>query len=152
VCELQTAQNQRPWAFGTTRQIFIAPTGVDWASLRTRAQGRGGLEFYVVRNGRVRSEYMLMPDRLVPLGEHAIHLLAQAQGVGDLYITYVQAQQLGADYRAAWIGDEFQAPWTQWYDPPYLQALFEYGYRKSLEGNLWHDVPPGLALGGAAPR
>lgn len=137
---------------GTTQQVFIAPSAVDWASLQKRAQGYGGLEFYVIRNGRVQSEYMLMPDRVVPLGEHAMHLLAQSQGVGDLYITYLQAKQLGAGYRAAWIGDEFQAPWTQWYDPPYVQALFEYGYRKSVQGNLWHEEPPGFVASGGLPR
>jgi hypothetical protein len=136
---------------GMTRQVFVAPPGVDWSSVAQRNQRHGGLEFYVIRNGRVRSEYMLMPDRLVPLGEHALHLLAQSQGVGDLYIIYVQAQRAGAAYKAAWIGDAFQAPWTQWYDPPYMRALFDYAYREAAAGTVWHSEPPGFTAASSRP-
>lgn len=130
---------------GMARQVFVAPPGIDWASIARERTQHGGLEFYVIRNGRASSEYMVMPDRLVPLGEHALHLLAQSQGVGDLYIIYAQAQRAGAAFRAAWIGDEFRAPWTQWYDPPYVRALFDYGVRQALTGKMWHETPPGLA-------
>lgn len=130
---------------GMARQVFVAPPGIDWASMAREKTQHGGLEFYVIRNGRASSEYMVMPDRLVPLGEHALHLLAQSQGVGDLYIIYAQAQRVGAVFRAAWIGDEFRAPWTQWYDPPYVRALFDYGMRQAMAGKMWHETPPGLA-------
>jgi hypothetical protein len=133
---------------GMTRQVFVAPPDVDWSAVARQNRQHGGLEFYVIRNGRANSEYMLMPEQLVPLGEHALHLLAQSQGVGDLYVIYVQAQRAGAGYHAAWIGDEFEAPWTQWYDPPYIQALFEYGYAESVAGRVWRSQPPGIRRDG----
>jgi len=129
---------------GMTRQVFIAPPGFDWPALG-RARGTDGrVEFYVIRNGRARPEYMSMPDSLVPLGEHAMHLLAFSEGIGDLYQIYFRAQKEQATFRAAWIDDSFAAPWSQWYDPAYMRALFEQGMRQALQGEVWHTLPPGL--------
>jgi len=87
---------------------------------------------------------MSMPDSLVPLGEHAMHLLAFSEGIGDLYQIYVRAQNERAAFRAAWIDDSFAAPWSQWYDPAYMRALFEQGRRQGLQGEVWHTLPPGF--------
>jgi len=129
---------------GMTGQVFIAPPAFDWAAAGRARGSDGRLEFTVIRNGRVRPEYMSMPDSLVPLGEHAMHLLALSQGVGDLYKVYVRAQEEHAAFRAAWIGDDFAAPWRQWYDPEYVRALFDYGMRQALQDKGWHRLPPGV--------
>lgn len=85
-----------------------------------------------------------MPDALLPLGEHAMHLLALSQGVGDLYVIYVRAQSEHALYRAAWIDEGFNAPWVGWYDPAYNKALFAHGVHQMASGQAWHALPPGL--------
>ena len=128
-----------------TRQVFVSPTGVDWRTVMREHYHPGVPEFYVIRNGRTRSEYMVMPPRLAALGEHALHLMAQSQGIGDLYLIYVQAERAGARYNAAWIGDDFTAPWTDWYDAGYSRALFEYGREQARSGAIWRSQPPGIA-------
>jgi hypothetical protein len=133
-----------------TRQVFVSAPGLDWTTVMREHRHHGAPEFYVIRNGRATSEYMVMPPQLVALGEHALHLLAQSQGVADLYVIYVQAQRAKATFRAAWIGDEFEAPWDQWYDPKYMQALFAYGHVQALRGGVWRSLPPGI--GGEPPR
>jgi hypothetical protein len=133
---------------GITRQVFISPPGIDWKAVMREHHHRGRPEFHVIRNGRATSEYMVMAPRLAALGEHALHLMAQSQGVGDLYVIYVQAQRAGATFRAAWIGDDFDAPWEQWYDPVYVRALFDYGRSGAASGRIWRRHPPGLEDGG----
>jgi len=127
-----------------TRELFVSAPGLDWSEAMRAHRHRGTPEFYAIRNGRATSEYMVMPPELVALGEHAMHLLAQSQGVADLYVIYVQAQRAHAAYRAAWIGAEFEAPWDQWYDPKYVQALFDYGRSRAVDGTVWRTLPPGL--------
>ena len=83
-----------------------------------------------------------MPDSLVPLGEHAMHLLAFSEGIGDLYQICFRAQKEHATSRAAWIDDSFAAPWREWYDPAYMRALFEQGMRQALQAEVWHTLPP----------
>jgi predicted acylesterase/phospholipase RssA len=134
-----------------TRQVFVSAPGLDWSAAMREHRHHGAPEFYVIRNGRASSEYMVMPPRLVALGEHALHLLAQSQGIADLYVIYVQAQRAGAVFRAAWIADEFEAPWDQWYDPQYVQALFGHGREQVLRGQAWRSLPPGIGAAAPAP-
>ena len=129
---------------GMTRQVFVAPPGFDWAAAGRARNTNGRVEFYAIRNGRARPEYMTVPNSLIPLGEHAMHLLTLSEGIGDLYRLYVRAQQEHALFRAAWIDDTFAAPWRQWYDPAYVRALFEQGRGQMLQGKAWHPLPPGL--------
>ncbi len=127
-----------------TRQVFVSAPGLDWAAVMREHRHHGAPEFHVIRNGRASSEYMVMPPQVMALGEHALHLLAQSQGVADLYVIYVQAQRAQALYRAAWIDDAFEAPWDQWYDPKYVQALFEHGRALARSGRVWRAAPPGI--------
>jgi hypothetical protein len=127
-----------------TSQIFVSAPGLEWAQAMRAHRHEGPPRFYAIRNGRATSEYMVMAPELAALGEHALHLLAQSQGVADLYVIYVQAMRAGAEYRAAWIGDDFAAPWEQWYDPRYVQALFDYGKARAAKGDAWRSLPPGI--------
>jgi hypothetical protein len=127
-----------------TRQVFVAPPDFDWdAAARERGADRHA-DFYVILNGRAKSEYMVMPPRASALGEHAMHQLAQSLGIGDLYLIYVRAEHDGARFHAAWIGDDFDAPWGSWFDPGYIEALFAYGRAQATRGPAWRSLPPGL--------
>jgi hypothetical protein len=132
---------------GIARTVFIGPPGVDWAALaQADGTGRTGrpVRFHVIRNGRARGEYMIMQPRALQLAQHAMMQLTQSLGVGDLYRIYVEAQRHGVDYRAAWIGDDFDAPWQDWEGAGYMRALFDYGHRLAVDGQAWHAQPPGL--------
>ena len=129
---------------GIMRQAFIAPPGFDWGATTRALQTDGRVNFYVVRNGRVRPEYMVMRSELLGLGEHAMSQLSQSLGIGDLHMIYARAQREGAIFHAAWIGDAFTALWTDWYDPVYAQGLFEHGRAQAREAMAWHALPPGI--------
>ncbi|MFZ2650449.1 MAG: patatin-like phospholipase family protein [Burkholderiaceae bacterium] len=129
---------------GIMRQVFIAPPGLDWDAAARTHRTDGRIDFYVVRNGRVRSEYMVMQPKLLGLGEHAMAQTSQSLGIGDLHTIYLRAQRDGASFHAAWIDDSFTAPWTDWYDPAYASALFEHGRAQMLNAKAWHSMPPGI--------
>jgi Patatin-like phospholipase len=126
------------------RQAFIAPPGFDWDLAARTLQTDGRINFYVVRNGRVRSEYMVMQAELFGLGEHAMTQLSQSLGIGDLHTIYLRALHEQATFHAAWIDDSFAAPWSDWYDASYAQALFQHGREQLLGAKAWHARPPGF--------
>jgi hypothetical protein len=128
---------------GITRQAFAGPPGFDWAEVSRALNTDGSIDFYVIRNGRVVSEYMVMTPAITALGEHAMHQLTQALGIGDLTRIYLRAQRSNARFHAAWIGEDFAAPWNQWYDARYTQALFDYGYELGKSGKAWRATVPG---------
>jgi hypothetical protein len=130
---------------GITREVFIGPPDLDWGAA-AEALGTGhDVQFYVIRNGRAKGEYMIMEPRTVPLGQHAMFQLTQSLGVGDLYRIYVRAQREQAGYHAAWIGTDFDAAWEGWDDPRYMHALFDYGCAQAVSGRVWHSEPPGVS-------
>lgn len=132
---------------GITREAFVGPPGLDWSAAAQALGTARQTHFYVIRNGRAKAEYMVMEPRALPLGQHAMHQLSQALGLGDLYRIYLRAEREHAIFHAAWIGSDFAAPWDDWYDAPYVHALFDYGYAKAIEGDVWHPQPPGLDSG-----
>jgi hypothetical protein len=136
---------------GIARAVFIGPPGIDWAALAQADTTARPARFHVIRNGRARGEYMIMQPRVLQLAQHGMMQLTQSLGVGDLYRIYVDAQRHGVDYRAAWIGDDFDAPWEDWEGAGYMRALFDYGHRLAVDGKAWHAQPPGPYRGGTPP-
>jgi hypothetical protein len=128
---------------GITRQVFAGPPDLDWAALGRALGTDGETNFYVVRNGRATPEYMVMNPQIVGLGEHAMHQLTQSLGVGDLHRIYLRARRENARFRAAWIGEDFTAPWGDWFDRKYVAALFDYGRSMAERPQVWRALPPG---------
>jgi hypothetical protein len=130
---------------GIMRQAFVAPYGFDWSLVKDRLGTNGEINFYIIRNGRVRSEYMAMPPDVFSLSQHAMLQLTQSLGIGDLDSLYLLAQAEHANFHAAWIDDLFDAPSSELYDATYVQALFEHGRAQAHSASAWHRLPPGIA-------
>ncbi len=67
-----------------------------------------------------------------------------ASGQNDVMRTYFVSRRDGVDYNLAYIGTDFAADRPGEFDPTYMQALYDYGYREARNGQAWHKVPPGL--------
>lgn len=130
---------------GVMRQAFVSPYGFDWNLAEERLSTNGEINFYIIRNGRVRSEYMIMPPDAISLSQHAMLQLTQSVGIGDLDTLYLLAQTEHANFHATWIDDAFNAPSIELYDANYVQALFEHGREQARRNSPWHRLPPGIA-------
>ena len=130
---------------GIMRQVFVSPYGFDWNIAQERLRTNGEINFYIIRNGRVRSEYMTMLRDSISLSQHAMLQLTQSVGIGDLDSLYLLAQTEQANFHAAWIDDAFDAPSIELYDANYVQALFKHGLAQAKSKNAWHRLPPGMA-------
>ena len=137
---------------GILRQAFVAPYGFDWSRAKERLGTNGDINFYVIRNGRVSPEYMVMPPDVISLTQHAMLQLTQAVGIGNLDSLYLLAQTEHAQFHAAWIDESFDAPSIELYDPKYVQALFEHGREQARRANAWHRLPPGMDTSSAQMR
>jgi Patatin-like phospholipase len=130
---------------GIMRQVFVSPYGFDWNIAQERLRTNGEINFYIIRNGRVRSEYMAMPLDAISLSQHAMLQLTQSVGIGDLDSLYLLAQTEHVNFHAAWIDDAFDAPSIELYDGKYVQALFKHGLAQAQSISAWHRLPPGIA-------
>ncbi|WP_068114342.1 patatin-like phospholipase family protein [Tropicimonas marinistellae] len=98
---------------------------------------------YFIRNGSGSPEPRTTSASIPAIAMRSIATLTKAQGTNDLLVGYKLANAAGGTYKATWIGDDFttERP-NQRFDRQYMQALFEYGYRRFKHGGLWSNQPP----------
>jgi len=129
---------------GAASQVFIYPAAFDWRIIVSKLAVVGRPQVYVIRNGSLAAAFAGVDRRVVPIATRAISSLIRAEGVGDLYRIYALCQRDGNDFNLTYIPTDFTAEPTQPFDPVYMHALFDRGYRMAANGDLWLHEPPGL--------
>jgi hypothetical protein len=87
------------------------------------------------------------PESLAVSGA-AINNVVSAQCRGDLQRIYIQTLLSGMDYYLASLPVEFKAPKSATdFASPGMVAMFNEGYRLSVEGKAWRRDPPGGRIG-----
>jgi hypothetical protein len=127
---------------GPTRQVFLAPPQL---SLRMfdRLYPRPPLRrIYIIKNGKLAPEYEAVPSNTLAISARSVFTLTKSQSIGDINRIFTMAQRDGAEFRLASIPPSFGVPSTQIFDPAYMKALFEEGYRLGRGGDPWVRSPP----------
>ena len=130
---------------GATSQMFFYPASVDWKKIEELLDVRGTPDLYVIRNAWIEPQYEIVEPRLLPIAGRTIDSLIRTQGKGDFYRMWALAERDDIEVHATWIPDEAHEELgiepAEAFDPKYMKALFEYGYRRTLEGRTWFDAP-----------
>ena len=66
--------------------------------------------------------------------------------MGDLYERYVATQQDNVGYNLAFISNEFDFAHTDEFGQEYMNKLFDYAERTSVNGYPWLNEPFGLSI------
>lgn len=124
---------------GAATQVFLYPP-----MLRLRdASGVGRVRTaHVVRNGRIDVEGSSTTRGVLSITRRAASTLLHFSGIGDINRIYLTTQRDGVGFRLAYIGADFQASRREPFDPPFMQALFDYGHAQGLAGDRWRSEPP----------
>jgi predicted acylesterase/phospholipase RssA len=127
---------------GPTRQVFVAPAQL---SLKTfdRLYPRPPLRrIYIIKNGKLTPEYEAVASNTLAISARSVFTLTKSQSIGDINRIYAMTQRDGAEFRLASIPPSFSVPSTQIFDPNYMKALFQEGYKLGREGEPWTSTPP----------
>jgi predicted patatin/cPLA2 family phospholipase len=129
---------------GTATQVFLMPTGnslrdVDKALGQVRSRS-----VYIIRNGTFAPKYKKTEASTLAIAARSIDTLILNQGIGDIYRMYAQSQRDHTDFNVASIPPDFSAPNKSPFDPVYMRALYQEGYKEMLAGKAWQKVPPGF--------
>jgi hypothetical protein len=127
---------------GVTSQVFLYPSGLDWARLLEDFDVPSAPRVYIIRNSRLEPRWHETRNKAVPIVGRSITSLTRTQGIGDLYRLFVIAKRDGLDYNLAFIPGEFDEPRDEMFDPEYMQGLFDLGYRMAKDGYPWSKTPP----------
>lgn len=131
---------------GTATQAFLYPLGLDWKQVLRKLKVPGMPQVYVVRNSKIVLDPEVVPRRLPAIAERSISSLIRTQGIGDMYRMFLGAKRDGLDYNLAYVPDDFGVKSEQPFDPTYMRALYELGYRLVKQGYPWAKAPPGSIL------
>lgn len=144
---------------GVTSQVFLYPPAFSFADLPDRAMAQRERHLYVIRNAKLRPDYVAVERRTLPIAARAVATLVKTQGVGDLYRIYLGCERDQIDFNLASIPESFVAQPAEFFDPAYMSALYEVGRAWSRDGAPWQKSPPGFhppapvdAHGSRAPR
>ena len=126
---------------GTIAQFFLypAPAGRRVISTGLERERRA----FIIRNGYVGGDWSAVERQTVEIAGHAIKTMVFASSVNDIIRTYYVTRRDGVDFNYVFIGEDFERPRSDdFFDPEYMNALYEYGYEKAREGLEWHKIPP----------
>jgi hypothetical protein len=85
-----------------------------------------------------------MQRQTLSIAGRATSSLIQTQGIGDLYRIYSVAERDGVACNLASMPETFNVKLRYAFDPKYMNALFQVGYKLGKAGYDWAKVPPGF--------
>jgi predicted acylesterase/phospholipase RssA len=126
---------------GTSTQMFLYPTRTNFEELRKALDIRGTPTAYVIRNSRIEPTYDPVRAWLPDIAARSVSSLIRTQGIGDAYRIAAITRRDGVALKMTWIPMDAPAdPGQTFFDPTYMSALFEFGYRRVIDGRAWSDV------------
>jgi len=127
---------------GAIAQLFLYPPSIDISATGLRRKRTA----YVIRNARLDPDYAASERRTLTIAGRAISTMLASSGRNDVLRTYFITQRDKVDYNLAYIGSDFSAPKSGEFDQSYMRALYAYGERQAVSGQVWHKTPPGLGV------
>lgn len=126
---------------GTSAQIFLYPSRTNWAELMRLLDVQGTPTAYLIRNSRFMPDFDPVRARVPDIAGRSVASLIRTQGIGDTYRIAAIAKRDGVAVELTWI--PASAPrdsGEEVFDPQYMSALFDYGYRRALNGDAWTSI------------
>nr|WP_277613852.1 patatin-like phospholipase family protein [Acinetobacter nematophilus] len=128
---------------GVVSQVFLYPaTLMEELERVTGKHLSREVHMYVIRNGRLKSNWSETKKRTLSIGGRAINILIQSQGINDLLHLFQIAKQDNVDFNLAYIGEDFNVEHAQEFDRHYMQKLYEYGFNFAATHQQWHKSLP----------
>jgi predicted acylesterase/phospholipase RssA len=128
---------------GVCSQVFVYPAAMNWRNVLDKLDVPGSANIHVIRNSNLQPTHKTVESKLTDIAGRSISSLIRTQGIGDLYLIYMLALRDRANFRLAYIPDDFDAVPEEPFDTAYMNKLFDRGYQMAQDGYPWEETPPG---------
>lgn len=118
---------------GVSRQVFLVPQGLKAVSIPIDLKKN----IYVIRNGYISPRFEEVNNSLTSVSYRAINILIRRQGIGDIEHIYHYSERNHIDFNLAYIDSDFIPNNKSSFSIEYMQGLYEYGYNKQMQAELW---------------
>ena len=128
---------------GATRQAFLFPDGLKFSAnnsplfLRER-------NLYVIRNGEFYPRWQGSELSFSYIASRSLSTLIKYQSRGDIMRIYDQSRQINMQFKLAYINSDFnlRSDGNDPFNSDYMKALYDVGYERFKQGELWESKPP----------
>ncbi|MGH8733370.1 MAG: patatin-like phospholipase family protein, partial [Burkholderiales bacterium] len=129
---------------GAIAQTFLYPSALTGNRTQRRRTGQPVIDAraFIIRNGRLDPEWAAVQRRTLGIVGRAISTMTTSSGFNDVVRIYDTTRRDDIEYNLAYIGRDFNVPLPRPFDPPYMRALFDYAYQRSVKGLDWAKRPP----------
>ncbi len=130
---------------GTSSQVFFFPSALRAEKFMKNIQMEDRkLRIFVIRNSRLVADWVAVPPRVPAIAHRSVSALIRSQGNGDVNQIYLRSLWDGIDFNLAFIPQSFTLEPQEDFDPKYMRALFDLGFRQAREGFPWQRGPIGF--------
>ena len=128
---------------GVARQVFLFPDTISAKSLNNSYVGRRP-EVYVIRNGEFLPYWKSVAPSTKEISGRSLETIIKYQGRSDVLRIYQQSQEASMNFHFAHVDSDFNVSKTtaQHFDQQHMQTLFDYGYQKMMNKQIWQTKPP----------
>lgn len=124
---------------GVAHQVFLYPSPDAPAALLTLGER---CRAFIVMNMELEMAWSATPRRALRIGSRAVDTMIRAEARNDVESIYTALKSAGAQFRLAYIGQDFKFPHSHDFDNAYMHELFAYGLKLVTSGHAWHLRPP----------
>jgi hypothetical protein len=135
---------------GASLQMFLYSPLLDLRGATARPRERNA---WVVRNGRLDTEWSSTNRSILSITARAASTLLHFSAVNDIIRIYLTSQRDGVRFRLAYIGTDFTQTRDEPFDTAFMRALFAYAEAQGRQGGRWIEaLRPIGSIDPSAPR
>ena len=110
---------------------------------------------YILMNNTMRPRFEQTKPKTFSIAGRSLSTIIKRHGIQSIEIMYDLTKARGFDFYVTYVGLDFVEDLPSPFDPVYMNALYDYGYKRALAGDVWRTAPPtggALAKGGLAAK
>ena len=121
---------------GITAQVFAYPPAVTLNTVDAKLGHPIERTLYVIRNGKLKPAYQRVKPGLLGISGRSIGVLINQQSIGNVQQIFLTARRDKMDFRLSAIPPEFDVESREAFDPDYMRALYDLGYKIGRAGDF----------------
>lgn len=125
---------------GITANVLVVPEALLLAS-KPVLSSRIRPKFYVILNGKLGPNFEVVKPNTLPIAIRSFATSVRANTRNTLLATYEFIKRRGWELNLAAIDDSVPAPEKIGFDTAYMRSLFDYGYQRGADGQMWQPSP-----------
>lgn len=129
---------------GAFTQVFLYPRRL--TELRRQRVGRRDrvvpARAFIIRNGRLDAAWAEVDRRTLSIAGRAIATMIASSGYNDVVRIWNTTERDRVDFNLAFIGPEFDMPYSEPFEQAYMRAIYDYGFARARRGYDWLKRPP----------